>query len=61
VDEGRHAAQLRHLLPAPGGSAFGGRTDTERKFWFEADPGLLAVAERVRGLALETATRSATA
>lgn len=26
-----------------------GRTGTERKFWFEADPALLQVAERLRG------------
>ena len=42
------------FFPRPVEVRSAGRTTTERKFWFETDPKLLAVAERVRGLALES-------
>jgi adenosylhomocysteine nucleosidase len=42
------------FFPRPVEVRSAGRTGTERKFWFEADPALLAVAERVRALALES-------
>ena len=41
------------FFPRPVEVRAAGRTGTERKFWFDADPALLAVAERVRELALE--------
>jgi adenosylhomocysteine nucleosidase len=41
------------FYPRPVEVRSAGHTGTERKFWFEADPGLLAIAERVRSLPLE--------
>src|SRR3954471_4258680 len=42
------------FFPRPVEVRSAGRTAAERKFWFESDPALFAVAERVRGLALES-------
>lgn len=41
------------LHPRPVEVRSASRSDTERKFWFDADPALLAVAERITGTALE--------
>jgi adenosylhomocysteine nucleosidase len=40
------------FYPRPVEVRSAGHTGTERKFWFETDPALLAIAQRVRGLAL---------
>lgn len=40
------------FYPRPVEVRSAGRTGTERKFWFDADPALLAVAQRMRGLPL---------
>lgn len=42
------------FFPRPVEVRSAGRNAVEHKFWFDADPGLLAVAERLRGLALES-------
>lgn len=41
------------LHPRPVEVRSAGRTGTERKFWFDADPALLAVATGITGMALE--------
>jgi len=42
------------FFPRPVEVRSAGRTATERKFWFESDPALMAVAEKVRALPLES-------
>jgi adenosylhomocysteine nucleosidase len=41
------------FYPRPVEVRSAGHAGTERKFWFDADPGLLAIAQRVAGLPLE--------
>lgn len=41
------------LYPRPVEVRSAGRTDVEKKFWFEADPALLAAARRAASVALE--------